>query len=975
VNNKTSENEFLGYIDSMWKQGEISENALIKIRDMYYKENGIKQEETLNNKVQSNDHYEQNISKNESYETKDIQNDSKEEEIKKQYTNEKDKTINELYNNEAKIKINEQNIIKPMKEKVKFKQESNITIILSLGILLILLSGIILATSTWELMSNGVKTISLFMVSILFFIMSSFAERKLKILKTSFAFWILGNLFLPVILLSIGFFKLLGTYLSIEGEGRYIYGIISCTICLMFFVYSAKKYKNKPFVWIALIDSEILYWFVLKQLNFSYNMEILMLLIFTLILTGVYHKLNKTHNIYYFAIKSIRGYVFINLILNIFHILGSIIYITFISTISEPNWFFNGIITVVGIIILASIITYWTYELKCRGGVFVSGALILAIQMICVIFRINNNGFLYYIVMHIGLLAIYGLVYYYNNFKYLKYIKGGTDIIILATMGILDLISIMAVGSIYTAVLLYILAMVMVITSKKAKDIFYVMLLKSTVPIIVFIANLFGLMWFELIGNLFSRQRFHMDFIYIILNIGIIYGISVILRLKNNNDYKICLYEGHIMLGLVYFCTLFFQIDRLICEIVIAIVGAICLCVAKKDFKIKIYLYGLITMTTIILFDLELFLHFNKTGIFILKPQNLFLCISLILTIIWKSSKEIWKKRLELYMIGIYSFGFLNSLIFNDFKKLDYILICLMITCIGLMGMFLYKSKRNILICIPIIYFWIMNLIIIYHFNKINQIIANCFVAGILILVGYVLCKIYEKISTREILYYNVFAGLSLILAVIISFGNAIPYMFNIFTLIVFGGFLYYISMLEENKYFKISLFIGSIIFNYFAYVRIILELDFLKNFRQEFLLVPSVIVLYLVLNYYFEKKNYLCTIISRIWYSLVGISLLFFNQENSAFNAITFCGLCIASIIVGFIIQNRLYFIGGAIFLILGVILNTLSFWISIPWWIYLLFGGTLLIFFASKNEFNKRNKENQKENFISKLLKRFKK
>jgi len=210
---------------------------------------------------------------------------------------------------------------------------------------------------------------------------------------------------------------------------------------------------------------------------------------------------------------------------------------------------------------------------------------------------------------------------------------------------------------------------------------------------------------------------------------------------------------------------------------------------------------------------------------------------------------------------------------------------------------------------------------------------------------------------------------------VIISFGNAIPYMFNIFTLIVFGGFLYYISMLEENKYFKISLFIGSIIFNYFAYVRIILELDFLKNFRQEFLLVPSVIVLYLVLNYYFEKKNYLCTIISKIWYSLVGISLLFFNQENSAFNAITFCGLCIISIIVGFIIQNRLYFIGGAIFLILGVVLNTLSFWISIPWWIYLLFGGTLLIFFASKNEFNKRNKENQKENFISKLLKRFKK
>lgn len=128
--------------------------------------------------------------------------------------------------------------------------------------------------------------------------MSRFTEKKLKIIKTSFAFWILENLFLPVILLSVSLFKLLGTYLSVGGEGRYIYGIISCAICLIFFGYSIRKYKNSAFTWITLIDSEILYWFILKQINFSYNVEILMLLMYTLFLTGIYHKLHKKQNAY-----------------------------------------------------------------------------------------------------------------------------------------------------------------------------------------------------------------------------------------------------------------------------------------------------------------------------------------------------------------------------------------------------------------------------------------------------------------------------------------------------------------------------------------------------------------------------------------------------------------------------------------------------------------------------------------------------
>jgi predicted membrane protein len=138
--------------------------------------------------------------------------------------------------------------------------------------------------------------------------------------------------------------------------------------------------------------------------------------------------------------------------------------------------------------------------------------------------------------------------------------------------------------------------------------------------------------------------------------------------------------------------------------------------------------------------------------------------------------------------------------------------------------------------------------------------------------------------------------------------------------------------------------------------------------------LVPSIIVLHLIIKYSFQKKNNGCAVILRVWYSSVGIILLLLHQNSNSFEAIVFCMLCIISIIVGFVIQKKLYFIGGSIFLLIGVFLNTLNFWLNIPWWIYLLVGGALLIFFASKNEFNKSNKKDKKDNFISKLIKKIK-
>ncbi len=65
-----------------------------------------------------------------------------------------------------------------------------------------------------------------------------------------------------------------------------------------------------------------------------------------------------------------------------------------------------------------------------------------------------------------------------------------------------------------------------------------------------------------------------------------------------------------------------------------------------------------------------------------------------------------------------------------------------------------------------------------------------------------------------------------------------------------------------------------------------------------------------------------------------------------------------------------------GAIFVVttLGIIVNALAltreFWFSIPWWIYLLLIGTILIGFAIKNESN----ENKGKITVGKVVKKIK-
>ncbi|MDK9712391.1 hypothetical protein [Acidaminobacter sp.] len=131
-------------------------------------------------------------------------------------------------------------------------RDRNITLVLVLGVLFVMLAGTIFATSNWSLFSSALKTALILLVAVLFFSVSLLAEKKLHIEKTSFAFWVLGALFVPVIFLSIGYFELFGKWLSLQGDGKYVLGLISMAASALVYGYSTLKFNNRIFAWMTL---------------------------------------------------------------------------------------------------------------------------------------------------------------------------------------------------------------------------------------------------------------------------------------------------------------------------------------------------------------------------------------------------------------------------------------------------------------------------------------------------------------------------------------------------------------------------------------------------------------------------------------------------------------------------------------------------------------------------------------------------
>lgn len=133
------------------------------------------------------------------------------------------------------------------------KSNSNsINVILIMGTIFIILAGIIFSTTNWSVMSDILKTVTVFSAGILFWIISFFAEKKLQLENTGKAFFTLGSIFIPIGVIASGFFELFGSWFSFDEYSINLVLASSFTALFFTFLAGAVKYKSEVYAMISL---------------------------------------------------------------------------------------------------------------------------------------------------------------------------------------------------------------------------------------------------------------------------------------------------------------------------------------------------------------------------------------------------------------------------------------------------------------------------------------------------------------------------------------------------------------------------------------------------------------------------------------------------------------------------------------------------------------------------------------------------
>lgn len=111
------------------------------------------------------------------------------------------------------------------------------TIPFVIGVIFVILAGFIFATTTWSILPSFMKAVMVLLVTVLFYGASLAAVKKLSIVKTGKAFYILGTIFLFVSTMAFGYFGLFGPSMTPLGEDcprLYLIGMVLTEAGLLF---------------------------------------------------------------------------------------------------------------------------------------------------------------------------------------------------------------------------------------------------------------------------------------------------------------------------------------------------------------------------------------------------------------------------------------------------------------------------------------------------------------------------------------------------------------------------------------------------------------------------------------------------------------------------------------------------------------------------------------------------------------------
>lgn len=176
----------------------------------------------------------------------------------------------------------------PPKEIIS-SESKKIDLLLKVGLAMVLIAGILFATTTWKFITDPIKVVALILMGILFLGLSIFSENVLKIEKTTKGYFVLGLAFLVITFIGIGYFAPFGASFSYSGSSSAL--IYAITFFLTAGAFYLVNYRFKDQECLYLAHSSI-YLGIFSLLSF-FNLPVMAVLLIMVSLTFILNIFSK----------------------------------------------------------------------------------------------------------------------------------------------------------------------------------------------------------------------------------------------------------------------------------------------------------------------------------------------------------------------------------------------------------------------------------------------------------------------------------------------------------------------------------------------------------------------------------------------------------------------------------------------------------------------------------------------------------
>lgn len=835
---------------------------------------------------------------------------------------------------------NQNGSIKKEKEKT-----CGFQLMLSIGVFLIILASIIFATSTWKLYSNFIKVLILGGETLLFFVLGILLKYVFKVKKTGNALTLISTILLPTTFLCAGYFNLFGNLFSLTGKYSALF--LSVTFLMEALVTLIRKniIKSNKYLFSLICFFAgifLLIYGIIKNVCLTFVITSFVLMLINIFKNKIFNNL-KEFNIFNILVSIIFTFAYFyfsfyqlfsnNLLLEKLYLVFFIISLSLNFIISRPKD--NEVLNIFSVLYETMLVIWFVMFSK---------------NLLTSSFAFVISGLISYI------------VYYISNNNYVK----TTSVIVSYIQGFLGIFIICFVKEcVIMAPIISFIYIVLTFIGSLNKD-------KLKIINIIFEPIYLIMLAIGILIQPFIIKNIKAIDVIMVINACLIIAtiVSTIRKNKVKNCYLIILIIGLFIQSLcsyfssvMYFVTAFIMYLLLIIYSLMSkdefsknLLDALCI-LSLSSVLIGLNNYTLISslITTILLI---IFSILNKTN----NKKYLYLSlvsIPIIMIISNLSFNYSIKKDLSMIILIpsllILTRKFLNTLKENDKIVLEFIFIsalALSITSPSIMFIYLILLyvvalllKKEYTLSSKTYFNYLIFFSIISFLNVSADKLDNLYMIGIIILlvINQILFRIlYEK---RNIIFEAFHSIISLVLIICLinnlGFNNFISSIISIILFII----LYLIYADERMKYIVISFIIYPL-----NLLLKTIDANVIKDILSLFIyMIPITLLLRKVFNVEEDVSN----IIEGVILSLMFVMFIFnINLQVG----LTLGIISVLSIIIGLVFKYKSYNITGYVTLVLTVIIQTFELWGKMPWWVYLLITGIILVVLAALRESKKK-------------------